>query len=248
MTAAFLENDFSDVMTSPIQITYTNCLDDWTMSALLSVNFFLAVYMLKMYFIASFQNEVDDEDSDDESVDADTATSTTDFFQDCQVFATRYRRATGKFPTGKIDRKFITKMVQDELQELAEATDEAEEVDALLDAVYYIFDHLAKTQLDIRPIWKLIHDANMTKFGSNGYRDADGKWVKPTDFKAPDDDIREEIARQRQELKEIREQIVCECGSQDLEMTKDYYECGPNRVIDETLINCHGCDLVRVWE
>jgi len=85
----------------------------------------------------------------------------------------------------------------DELKELDEAKDEAEQVDALLDAVYYIFDHLAKTGLNIRFIWELIHKANMTKFGPGGHKREDGKWCKPKDFVAPDEAIRQEIARQR---------------------------------------------------
>jgi len=96
-----------------------------------------------------------------------------------------------------IDRKFITQMIMDELDELKEAKDEAEEVDALLDAVYYALQHLSTTGLDCRPIWQLIHKANMTKFGSGGHLRNDGKWMKPPDFVAPDEAIRAEIVRQR---------------------------------------------------
>ena len=117
-------------------------------------------------------------------------------FNDCQKFTKLYNEKTGKSSSGKIDRKFIRKMVLDELDELDEAKDEAEEVDALLDATYYILQHLATTGLDINPIWKLIHSANMTKF-EKGYKRADGKWMKPKDFKPPDDNIRKEIEKQR---------------------------------------------------
>ena len=37
----------------------------------------------------------------------------------------------------------------------------------------------------------------MTKFGPGGYKREDGKWCKPPDFIHPDDEIREEILRQR---------------------------------------------------
>jgi predicted HAD superfamily Cof-like phosphohydrolase len=120
-----------------------------------------------------------------------------DFFGDCKEFGELYNKRTGKHFSGKINRKFIRQMVIDELDELDEAKDEAEEVDALLDATYYILHHLAGTGLDIRPVWKLIHKANMTKFGPGGYKREDGKWCKPPDFVPPDDDIRKEIARQR---------------------------------------------------
>jgi predicted HAD superfamily Cof-like phosphohydrolase len=127
-------------------------------------------------------------------------THITDFFADCKEFATTVSQKTGKPHTGKVNREFIIRMVMDELEELKNAQDETEEVDALLDAAYYIFDHLAKTGLDIRPVWKLIHEANMSKFGPGGYISQDGKWMKPPGFVPPDDKIREEIKRQRNVL------------------------------------------------
>lgn len=117
-------------------------------------------------------------------------------YKDCQEFTKLYYEKTRKSSSGKIDKKFIRKMVLDELDELDVAKDEAEEVDALLDATYYILQHLATTGLNIDPIWKLIHNANMTKF-EKGYRRSDGKWCKPKDFKSPDDDIRKEILKQK---------------------------------------------------
>lgn len=120
-----------------------------------------------------------------------------DMFGDCQQFCALYNEKTGSHFKGKIDRDFIIQMVNDEMQELREAKDEAEEVDALLDATYYILNHLAGTGLDIRPIWAMIHNANMKKFGPGGYKNEIGKWCKPPDFVPPDDDIRVEIAKQR---------------------------------------------------
>ena len=121
-----------------------------------------------------------------------------DMFGDCKEFGELYNKRTGKHFKGKIDRKFIRKMVLDELNELDEAKDEAEEIDALLDATYYILHHLSGTGLDIRPIWNRIHLANMTKFGPGGYVNNIGKWCKPPDFQSPDDDIRAEIKKQRE--------------------------------------------------
>lgn len=123
-------------------------------------------------------------------------------FRNCKEFGELYNEKTGNHFSGKIDRKFITKMVMDELEELQEAKDEAEEVDALLDATYYILHHLSGTGLDIMPIWNMIHEANMKKFGPGGYKREDGKWCKPPDFQPPDDDIRAEIVQQRSQQKE----------------------------------------------
>ena len=128
---------------------------------------------------------------------ATTNDVTCDMFGDCQEFACLFSERTGNHFSGKIDREFIIKMVNDELEELRQAKDETEEVDALLDAVYYILNHLATTGLDIRPVWKLIHDANMTKFGPGGYKREDGKWCKPPNSVPPDDEIRKVIENQR---------------------------------------------------
>jgi predicted HAD superfamily Cof-like phosphohydrolase len=112
---------------------------------------------------------------------------------DCCEFSKLYFKKTGKRPTGQIDRKFITKMVMDELQELQEAKDQTEEVDALLDAVYYILQHLCNLEIDLAPVWMMIHTANMTKF-EKGYLGPDGKWNKPSDFQPPDDRIRDYLS------------------------------------------------------
>jgi len=120
-----------------------------------------------------------------------------DMLGDCKKFGELYNKRTGKHFQGKIDRQFIRQMVIDELDELDEAKDEAEEVDALLDATYYILHHLSGTGLDIQPIWNRIHLANMTKFGPGCKMLPNGKWAKPSSFLSPEDDIREEIKRQR---------------------------------------------------
>lgn len=117
------------------------------------------------------------------------------WYDDCVQFTRLMEEKTGKKMEKKIDRAFIMKMVQDEMKELEEAKDMTEEVDALLDTVYYILQHLSRTGLDMNPIWKFIHKANMTKF-EKGYMREDGKWMKPDDFQPPDEDIRKEIHKQ----------------------------------------------------
>ena len=118
-------------------------------------------------------------------------------FQDCLEF-TQTRNNCINQPTGcaTIDRKFITRMIQDELQELAEAKDLTEEVDALIDIIYYAAQHLSNTGINPQPIWDLVHQANMTKFGPGGFQDERGKWNKPPNFVPPDDDIRVNIEEQ----------------------------------------------------
>ena len=112
-----------------------------------------------------------------------------DWLQQCSQFTKLYQQKTGKTSNGKVNRKFITSMVMDELKELEEAKDETEEIDALLDITYFLLQHLSTLKVDVTPIWHMIHLANMTKF-EKGHLGSDGKWMKPQDFTAPDDDIR----------------------------------------------------------
>lgn len=123
------------------------------------------------------------------------------FFQDCLEFTRRRNQCINKI-TGqsRIDRTFIIQMVKDELQELAEAKNFTEEVDALVDIIYYCLQHLSNTGLQIEPIWNLVHRANMTKFGPGGYLNEIGKWVKPPNFIPPDEDIQKEIEYQIREF------------------------------------------------
>jgi len=117
------------------------------------------------------------------------------WFQDALDFDSKLVEKTGQKRPESLNVAFIHQMVQDELKELVDARDTAEKVDALLDIVYYCLHTLAKTGLDMDPIWTLIHRANMSKFDS-GYLNSAGKWCKGPDFVAPDDAIREEIAWQ----------------------------------------------------
>jgi predicted HAD superfamily Cof-like phosphohydrolase len=118
------------------------------------------------------------------------------WYQDCSEFTNLYLAKTGKTVSGKIDREFVIKMVGDEMQELREAGDIAEEIDAIMDATYYMLQHLSTTGLPdscIQKIWSHIHQANMTKFGEGGWMREDGKWMKPADFSPPDDKIRDTL-------------------------------------------------------
>jgi predicted HAD superfamily Cof-like phosphohydrolase len=126
-----------------------------------------------------------------------------DMFHHACEFVALYELKTGNTSEPKFNVPHIMKMVEDEMNELKEAKDEAEQLDAILDAVYYLLTEAAKSRLDIRPMWKMIHMANMTKF-EKGHKDPNGpKWIKPKDFCPPDDSIREEIKHQRDHPDEI---------------------------------------------
>lgn len=58
---------------------------------------------------------------------------------------------------------------------------------------------MCRAGIDYFPIWQLVHNANMTKFGPDS-RFENGKLHKGPNFVPPDDDIRKEIERQDNEM------------------------------------------------
>lgn len=81
------------------------------------------------------------------------------------------------------DQVLRVKLIQEELTELAEAfknNDVVEVADALGDLMYVVLGAAVTCGINIEPIFMEIHRSNMTKKG--GYKNEDGKWVKPTTY------------------------------------------------------------------
>ncbi len=108
----------------------------------------------------------------------------------------------GKNPTSPqlMDRDavaFIAEMVDDELQELREATDVAEQADALVDAIYYICDTAVRHGMNLDRVFDIVHGANMQKVvDGRVIRREDGKILKPEGWQDPGPLLLEELAHQ----------------------------------------------------
>jgi len=82
--------------------------------------------------------------------------------------------------------EFIAEMVNDELQELREATDVAEQADALVDAIYYICDTAVRHGMNLDRVFDIVHGANMQKVvDGRVIRRDDGKIMKPEGWQDP---------------------------------------------------------------
>jgi len=68
--------------------------------------------------------------------------------------------------------------------------------DGICDQLYVSIGTGVAFGLDLAPIWKLVHEANLAKFGPGSYRRDDGKQMKPPGWVAPDEAIRLEIQSQ----------------------------------------------------
>lgn len=95
---------------------------------------------------------------------------------------------------------FIRQMVNDEMDELAEAQNVTEQADALVDAIYYICDFAVRNGINLDPLFDIVHGANMQKVVNDKViRRDDGKILKPEGWEDPAPKLDNEMARQAQE-------------------------------------------------
>lgn len=91
------------------------------------------------------------------------------------------------------------KWIEEEMQELREATDIASQADAYIDAIYFAFGGLIELGIDPSPLWDIVHGANMAKLQPDGtvLRDpVTRKTLKPAGWTPPEPLLRAEVERQ----------------------------------------------------
>ena len=95
--------------------------------------------------------------------------------------------------------EFIAEMVNDELDELREATDVVEQADALVDAIYYICDTAVRHGMNLDRVFEIVHGANMAKVvDGRVIRRSDGRSSNPT-LAATPAAVGSELGRQQSE-------------------------------------------------
>lgn len=95
-------------------------------------------------------------------------------------------------------RELRRTLVKEEIREFFEALDNSDIVklaDSIADAIVVLLGTAVSFGIDMRPIWNLVHEANMRKDG--GGKRHDGKVLKPVGWVPPD--IEGEIRRQQGE-------------------------------------------------
>ena len=111
------------------------------------------------------------------------------------------KRKIQKFSKKDVD--FIVQMVADEMQELKDAQDIYDQVDALVDAIYYIVNFSCRNAVDLDPIFNIVHKANMSKIvDGKVIKRKDGKILKPKNWQDPKPKIKKELDKQKQNLLE----------------------------------------------
>lgn len=77
-----------------------------------------------------------------------------------------------------------------------EATSLVEIADGIADQLYVSLGAACAFGINMEPVWKLIQDSNMAKFGPGSYKRPDGKQMKPPGWIPPTQDITTELRNQ----------------------------------------------------
>lgn len=89
--------------------------------------------------------------------------------------------------------------IDEENRELREATTLIDQVDAVIDRLYFTIGELVMMGVWPQRIWDTVHEANMSKVwpdGSVRLREGDNKVIKPPEWRPPEPMIAAEVARQ----------------------------------------------------
>lgn len=109
-------------------------------------------------------------------------------------------REVEKFLKGvKGGQALQARLIAEELAEFLEAKTLVDQVDAQIDIAYVNYGGLARLGIDADPLFKIVHDANMTKLFPDGkaHYDEQGKLMKPPTFVRPEPELHKAIERQQ---------------------------------------------------
>ncbi|NQX63429.1 HAD family hydrolase [Paenibacillus qinlingensis] len=89
--------------------------------------------------------------------------------------------------------------MQEELNEFEEAATLEDEVDAMIDELYFVLGTLVEMGVEPGPIFDIVQHANMSKVWPDGkvHKNEMGKTIKPPHWEDPFDKIRTEIQKQK---------------------------------------------------
>ena len=89
--------------------------------------------------------------------------------------------------------------IEEEAQELREATSIEAQADAFIDVIYFAIGGLVEMGIQPGALWDIVQGANMAKLWPDGrprHRKSDGKVIKPEGWEDPGPKLAAEIRRQ----------------------------------------------------
>ena len=88
--------------------------------------------------------------------------------------------------------------MQEELEEFKASDNLVDQVDSMLDLIYFALGSLVEMGVMPQPVFDIVHKANMSKRGQDGrlFYNAEGKTLKPEGWLDPHAAIEAEVAKQ----------------------------------------------------
>ncbi|HLK26472.1 MAG TPA: hypothetical protein VKT30_17580 [Caulobacteraceae bacterium] len=122
-------------------------------------------------------------------------------FDDVRAFHVAFGAPIGLGPSALARDRVLGRAawIEEEAQELREATTLAEQADAFIDVIYFALGGLVEMGIAPGPLWDIVQRANMAKLWPDGrprYRESDGKVIKPEGWRDPGEALAAEIERQ----------------------------------------------------
>ncbi|UKS25852.1 HAD family hydrolase [Paenibacillus sp. HWE-109] len=123
-------------------------------------------------------------------------------FEDIKKFHETFEHPVGTVPQRLSASRKAARLawMQEELNEYQEAATLEDEVDAMIDELYFVLGTLVEMGVEPGPIFDIVHHANMSKVWSDGlvHKNEFGKTIKPPEWQDPFDKISAEIRRQQE--------------------------------------------------
>jgi predicted HAD superfamily Cof-like phosphohydrolase len=122
------------------------------------------------------------------------------YYRQVKDFHIAFSHPASDVPTCLSDERKAARIswMQEELDEYKVASTLYDDVDALIDLIYFTIGTLVEHGVEPDRIFDIVHDANMSKLFPDGkprYRE-DGKTIKPDGWIKPEPKIEKEINRQ----------------------------------------------------
>ncbi|MDD9270713.1 HAD family hydrolase [Paenibacillus sp. GCM10023248] len=121
-------------------------------------------------------------------------------YEDVKKFHETFEHPVGATPQRLTESRKAARLawMQEELNEFKEAATLEDEVDAMIDELYFVLGTLVELGVEPGPIFDIVHGANMAKVWPDGlvHKNEFGKTIKPPGWQDPFDKIRAEIRRQ----------------------------------------------------
>ncbi len=116
-------------------------------------------------------------------------------FEEAQDSVAKFHQCLGHSTPNQptpIDKDRLSEVIvwmKEELDELSNASNMADQLDAIADLLYFVFGIFVEMGVDGGEIFRIVHEANMRKLGKEIQYHPDGKIKRPENWLPPETEI-----------------------------------------------------------